>query len=283
MKTILALMVLASAVGGAKLDIGAYAERSRVEREQAAIQTRVEIEQLKKNRKITNEERKQLVQALTRKLRELDNPLTPFYPPVDLRAGKVGDIGMFHSDEGRVIQVMDNTTALVELRCYSSGERYARAGEGAARIGVKRTEHARLVMLKGYDTSGMTDDSRVTLSGVFGFTGTETYETDGGTNTVAVLEAAGITPHTDQFTRRHESRTWEVAGAKVDGVFVRSQRDTVEIMGLDGKRTKAKLTDLSPADRTIVQDELTKIRELRKRLKAESGSVTAAYQDGTHP
>jgi hypothetical protein len=96
---------------------------------------------------------------------------------------QVGDMGRLADNNVRVLQVIDKDNLLVERTYYIQGWTTV---NGLPFKDVKSRQQT--IWLKGFSTEGITDRTGWTVPKSIEVTGTKTYDTAAGTNTVFVVE-----------------------------------------------------------------------------------------------
>ncbi|MGD0900381.1 MAG: hypothetical protein ABR915_21320 [Thermoguttaceae bacterium] len=113
----------------------------------------------------------QRLNDLKKELKQLEINNPPYIPYIgELRNWSVGDYGRAAVRKATIVQIVGKTQMLVRLLQI-------------------RDDHAATIMLSGFSTEGLTDDSDVDISQPIQITGTTTYNTViGGTKTVLVAK-----------------------------------------------------------------------------------------------
>jgi len=243
--------------------IDTYAAFCRAERSAAIIQTYQAIDRLERDRKTPKAEREQYVRNCEAELGRLENPLAPYFAKgnLSLAAPEVGQMGSLDSQRVRVFQVIDATNALVEYVMFKDGPR-VRSTKTAFGVPAYTVESNKLHWITGVDTGAYVDGRTIELQGVFAVSGTKTYDTDEGTQTVPMLKLIEIRAHQDKFTRKDDVRKWTSAngGHTTEAIFVRYKGGDVTLMRPDGKSLDVPLAKLSNEDRDYVRDWLKVVK-----------------------
>ncbi|WP_254509899.1 SHD1 domain-containing protein [Anatilimnocola floriformis] len=174
---------------------------------------------------------------------------------------EVGAVGRYK--DGKAVDVVDAKQVIVAVARYTAATTIARGN--ALGTAAPRRLPDEVVWVKGIDTAGMVTDGRVDLTTkVFRVTGTKTYDTEDGRNTVFVLEPFDLAPAKELWAKMHTkapaptettastpaSRTWTSADGKfsVDATFAGQIGGKVKLKKLDGKTVELDAANLSQAD-----------------------------------
>lgn len=247
-----ALLMAGQMAAGAEPELDEFVARSRVER---ASKLEAAEKRLATYTPLKGKERKEAAKAeadATEFLWKLADPAKEYYGEFRLRAG---DMGAMRRRDARVFEVIDESTALVELITWGPSERRVQYAPGRyTTVGQKPRENGTLALVKGLDTSAWSDDKLIELDGFFWCSGNHTYETAlGGTNTVLVVEPFDIAPHKHRFNREHELTTWRVDGNEVRGILLGYDKGVATLATMKGK-LEAKLARLNEDGRQAVRD-----------------------------
>ena len=267
--TVLLAAAPAWAIDQAMID--GYAAASRAERAAELLKARQWLEHLRRDRKLSKEDREKYLRSTEQKLTALEDPMRPYFGAgnLSLTSAAVGQVGRHARLDGamdgsgsyglgvRVFQVVDAKNALVEYVMFTDGPK-VRSSKTAFGVPAYTVESSKMFWLAGVETSGMVDGRRIELDGVFAVTGNRTYDAEEGTNTVFVLERVDLAEHKDKFTRLGEARTWtSLGGHTTEAIFVRYKGGKVTLMRPDGRSADVPLAKLSEADRQFVRDWIT--------------------------
>lgn len=237
--------------------IDAYAAASRAERQQAIIASYRQVEAIKRDRKLSKDDRENQLATVALRISELEDPAKPYYAVArfDITKAKAGDIGSFRDEAVPVLQVVDRKNAILDIQWSERVMTGVRNVDTTQVPVYGRTHHTSEMWLTNYPTTGMVDGRAVRLNGVFAITGTKKYETDDGPNTVPLLEQLDMKPYEAKFTRMDDSRTWtSVGGHTTEAIFVRYKGGNVELLKPDGKSLSIPLEKFSEDDRKFVRD-----------------------------
>lgn len=134
----------------------------------------------------------QAVLSFESTIKNCSDKTAPYFAEMEARSPSKGDVGILHRQSAKVFQVIDDRNVLVQYNAGDDGFIPGNTTSAEAfRIQSKRArdEAWRPVFLwiSGLSTDGMSDCAQVSLTGVFRVDGSETYETETGTNTVPRL------------------------------------------------------------------------------------------------
>ncbi|KKL54196.1 hypothetical protein LCGC14_2267800 [marine sediment metagenome] len=199
-----------------------------------------------------------------RQLDALQSGDTPFLADLPGRKPAVGDVGRLPSvsdRQFRVIQVIDGLNAIISLRWHN---KQVRIINGSPVVEYGRSQKV-TAWIRGISTENFSDDTVYTDGRVFHVSGTRTYaSTDGGTNTVLVLQPLDVTPFLRPIVQDEgvprpppgiKVRTWRAAtgGFSVEAIFVKVSAGQVTLRKLDGTEITLPMARLSEADQQWIK------------------------------
>lgn len=129
----------------------------------------------------------------------------------------------------------------------------------------------RLLMLRGFPTKNLADDDTFLLVELGKVTGTTTYETLAGTNTVYVIEPLAkedvekleqAALEAAKAAEDAKYRTWKSVDSEIEGQFIKFQNNRVHLAKRDGTIVEVQHGKLSKEDHQFIREEI-------KRRKAE--------------
>ena len=246
----------------AQPDFDKYAARSKLDRPKALAQAQQDLVELRKNRRLTSDQRDSAIKELEARIKDIQNPLRPFYADADfyLYAAKVGDIGWFDKwSRGKGVlsteafQVIDDKDVIANFS-LTTGEK--------------------LMWIAGIDTSGLQDGRPMKLNGLFAVTGNRTYTTAAGSNTALVLERIDPKEQEEKFTRQDELRKWtdKTGRYSIVAIYAGYEHGSVKLMKLDATTKDVRLTDLSESDQKYVRTQLQIANEMERQVKRENAN-----------
>jgi hypothetical protein len=242
-------------LAGGPLNISEYAERSRQERPAAIAETKRQLAQVRKTRRLKGPEKEREIQHVEALVADLENPLKPYFGSANfsVKNAKVGDVGHVREDL-RVDRIIDHDTIAVvtstatvrgvpstDIRTAQSLGGFSYANEW--------------VTISGISTVGMKEDTDVLIDALL-------------VRTADGFEPADLSRFADMFTRKDERRTWtSSAGHHAQAILVSSEGGKVMLMDLDSKTTEIELSKLSEDDRDYVRKFKSEQSRLAKRRK----------------
>lgn len=244
-------LLLAAAAAAADPNIEAYAIASKAGREQRIGELRARLKEGFRDPSIRPAQRKQLRGDVRKEIASLEDPLEPYFAPLDLYRAGIGDVGYVETEDPWAIgevtitirQVVDETNAILRMVYLVGG------GSGPAR------EVERDVWITGWPTDGRLDGQVVQFAAVLGVTGTKQYVTAGGSSrTIRLVESVDVVPHIDKFTRKDEARNWTAVddGHDMLAIYVGYEHGRAKLVKLDGAVLRVALKDLVEMDRQFV-------------------------------
>lgn len=188
--------------------------------------------------------------------------------PMD-RAPKVGDAGRLVLGRLKVVQVVDADNVIGEIVWYQSAARAATLRGGTQVVDQQNESRYEVVWLT-VPTQGMVDGKLHRTNQLFFVSGSRTYDTAAGTNTVLRFQAIEATEdelrgayaeYVAEQQKRAEAklwRTWTTADGKfkIEAKFIAFRNDRVVLEKRDGKQVGVPPARLSEADRAYYRAEL---------------------------
>lgn len=173
----------------------------------------------------------------------------------------------------KIVQVINPTEALVEIRSISYYDTAKRVG-GSYVPTTEQTQGSKLVIVKGVDTTSLSDGSSPDWSKLtFKAIGTETYENAlGSTNTVTVLQKFDLPKlpsHPAELGIGVREWTDKSGKFKKSAAFEKLESGKVTLVGQDGKTAEVPLDRLSFDDQRWLQEEMKRRREIERKQQAE--------------
>lgn len=255
-----AIVVIAGIASAADVDLGPYSKLSQSERLADLAKSKFELLKLSKHRDPESAAKRD---DLEKRIAYIENPLNPYFAngSFNWESLRVGTIGRINNRLIDVRQVIDKKSALTNFSYYTEDEKEDSSdsitGEFRTRRGLATGSNGRegtAILLKNVNTEGWANGEGRLISGVFAVTGSETYATAAGSNTVLVLDHIDTKKNVDRFTRKHDSRVWTSSdGSRLRAVFVKVDRGKVTVVKDDGKQAELLLSSLSDDDAGYVK------------------------------
>jgi hypothetical protein len=252
---LIAWLSLAATAAAAEVNIDAYALRSRDARDAALASLQQQLADVSKRKVWEKGQKANVLKLLHAQVAGLEDPLRPYYAPLDLSTAASGAVGELRFESVRIRQVIDSSNSII----IASWQRDVVVDVHADRLGnhpiYDDKTFERDFWLGKVSTAGAADDGKLILQGIFFVAGTKQYATAGNSSrTILLLEPIDVADHRDKFTRKDEARTWTSAagGHETTAIFLGYERGAATLVTLEGKRLRVPLSKLSEADRQFI-------------------------------
>ncbi len=175
-------------------------------------------------------------------------PAKPSFPRN--RAPEVGDKGMLFAQRAKVIQIIDEKNALVEVEWYVDGFK----GVGGVIENTTKEKNELVWLVR--PTAGMVDGRLFETEELFEVTGTKRYDSKGGQRTIPLVEFPD-----DKKNELDGYRTWlspdgkTAIVAKFREVTGPKKESKVTLEKKDGTTVSHPVSGLSKADQKFVQEQ----------------------------
>ena len=178
-------------------------------------------------------------------------PSKPSFPRN--RAPAVGDKGMLYGQRAKVIQIIDDGNALVEVEWYVDGFK----GAGGTTIERTLKEVNEIVWLVR-PTAGLIDGRVLETDDLFEVTGTKRYESKAGQRTIPLVEVPDEAKDDKDGYRTWVSPDGKTAVvAKYREVTGTKKESKVTLEKKDGTTVGLPTANLSKADQKYIQEQTT--------------------------